>query len=87
MNFGPLVNSSAHESNPSYVAAHLYVSTRANPTAPWSEPMNLGAPNTTGGELEESISFDGMTLLFSGTQTRPGGSLGRQDVRISTQKR
>ena len=67
--------------------ADVWVSTRHTPLAPWGEPVNLGAPvNTAGGELESSISFDGMTLLFSGTEAR-GGSLGRQDIWISTRRR
>ena len=69
-------------------ATDLYVSTRANPVAPWSAPVNLGAPvNTTGGELEGAISYDGMTLVFSGTEARPGGTLGRQDIFLSTRRR
>lgn len=67
--------------------ADVFVSTRANPTAPWSEPANIGAPvNTAGGELEAAISFDGMTLVFSGTETR-GFSLGRQDIWMAVRTR
>lgn len=151
VNLGPFVNSAAHESGPSYVAAapgghaqlyfgrqgtnwvvtisrkgealgpavplpvldgwgspsvsvdgremmlwssqkgglggtDVFVSTRQNPTAQWSEPVNLGPPvNTAGGELESAISFDGRTLVFSGTETR-GTSMGRQDIWLSTRR-
>jgi hypothetical protein len=67
--------------------ADVWASTRRTPVEPWGEPVNLGPPvNTAGGELESSISFDGMTLVFSGTPAR-GGSLGRQDIWISTRRR
>ena len=67
--------------------ADVFVSTRSNPTASWTEPVNLGAPvNTAGGELESAISLDGTILLFSGTASR-GSSLGRQDIWIATRRR
>jgi hypothetical protein len=67
--------------------ADVFVSTRANPTAPWPEPVNIGPPvNTAGGELEAAISYDGQSLVFSGTETR-GFSLGRQDIWMALRTR
>ena len=65
-------------------ATDIWVATRRSPHDPWSTPQNLGPPvNTPFGELTPSLSWDGRTLLFSGTATR-GGSLGFQDIWMST---
>ena len=64
----------------------IFMETREHASDPWSAAVNLGGPvNSIGGELEAGISDDGNTLVFSGTMTR-GGSLGRQDIWISTRK-
>lgn len=65
-------------------ATDIWVATRRSPHDPWSPPENLGAPvNTPFGELTPSLSWDGRTLIFSGTFTR-GSSLGFQDFWMST---
>ena len=62
----------------------IWVATRRSIRDPWSPPQPLGPPvNTAAGELGPGLSWDGETLLFVGTQTR-GGSLGFQDVWMST---
>ena len=63
--------------------ADIWVATRRGVHEPWSAPQSLGAPvNTQFGELTPGLSWDGRTLLFSGTATR-GGSLGFQDFWMS----
>jgi hypothetical protein len=60
----------------------LYVSTRQNVVAPWSEPVNMGAPiNGPGRDWQPFLSLDGRTLLF--ISNRPG-TLGLSDIYIST---
>jgi len=64
--------------------ADIWVATRRSPHDPWSAPQSLGPPvNTQFGELVPDLSRDGRTLFFSGTATR-GGSLGFQDIWMST---
>ncbi len=62
----------------------LWVATRPDPNAPWSEPRNLGAPvNTSAGDLSPSLSWDGRTLFFSAAAAvRP--SLGFNDIWMTT---
>jgi Tol biopolymer transport system component len=51
----------------------IWVSTRQNPGAPWSPPMNLGsAVNSEFFEQQPALSDDGRTLYFA--SDRPGGS-------------
>lgn len=65
--------------------ADIWGATRRSPHDPWSAPQALGPPVNTlvGGELQPRLSWDGRTLLFSGTASR-GGSLGFQDLWMST---
>jgi hypothetical protein len=62
----------------------LWVSTRPNPTAPWSTPVNLGEPvNSPFADLiGAGLSHDGTTLLWASAAAR--GGLGRQDIWMST---
>jgi Tol biopolymer transport system component len=49
----------------------IWVSTRANKSQPWSEPVNLGAPiNTTANDFCPTLSRDGKTFFFA--SDRPG---------------
>lgn len=66
----------------------IWVATRCSPRDPWSTPRNLGPPVNTsfGGEFVPALSRDGRTLVFSGNMLR-GGSLGRQDLWMSTRTR
>src|SRR5262249_18572766 len=51
----------------------IWVATRASTDAPWSTPVNVGAPvNTTGNEQHPALSPDEKTLYFS--SDRAGGS-------------
>ncbi len=60
----------------------LWTSTRDNVHAPWTAPVNVGAPvNTAANDMQPSLTGDGRTLLF--TSDRPGG-LGSNDLWIST---
>ena len=50
----------------------LWVSTRANKSAPWSTPVNLGPTvNSTGNDAGPAISINGKLLYFQ--SVRPGG--------------
>lgn len=63
--------------------ADLWVSTRQSVKAPWSAPLNLGAPvNTEFAELEPTLSRDGRTLVFSAGFAL--GGLGLSDLWMST---
>jgi hypothetical protein len=65
----------------------IWVSTRRTITDPWSTPVNIGAPvNTAVADLEEGISADGNTLVFSGAALRGGLSFGLNDIWITTRK-
>jgi len=67
-------------------ASDLWVSARRNVTDPWTTPVNLGAPiNSPFGELDNGLSHDGTTLVFSSGQAR--GGLGLSDIWIATRKR
>lgn len=60
----------------------LWVSTRENTSAPWSSPVNLGAPVNTGSmEGRPSLSFDGTSLYFM--SDRSGGA-GGIDLYVAT---
>lgn len=60
----------------------IYVASRPDPNALWSEPVNLGAPvNTTAIEQQPAISSDREMLFFS--SNRPG-TLGNVDIWVST---
>jgi len=60
----------------------LWTSTRATVDAPWSTPVNLGAPvDTTDTEIHPYLSSDAKTLVFSAS--RPGGS-GGLDLYMTT---
>jgi hypothetical protein len=49
--------------------------------AEWSEPVNLGALNTTGNEFNPSLSPDGLSLYFN-SPNRPGG-VGLGDIWVA----
>jgi Tol biopolymer transport system component len=60
----------------------LYVTTRRDPSASWSQPVNLGPPiNTDANEQQPGLSSDGRQLFFA--SNRPG-SLGNLDIWVST---
>ncbi len=62
----------------------IWVSTRAAFGAPWTPPVNLGAPvNTQYNEVQPSLSADGRILLFA--SDRPGGS-GGADLYMATRE-
>jgi Tol biopolymer transport system component len=62
--------------------ADIWVSTRANPQAPWQPPVNLGpAVNSAFFESSPTISNDGRTLVFCSLD-RPGH--GGADLWMST---
>jgi hypothetical protein len=62
----------------------LWMSTRATVQDPWGSPVNLGAyVNSSAGELECSLSADGLTLFFA--SGRPGG-LSNYDLWMTTRK-
>src|SRR6266702_2773042 len=63
----------------------IWVSTRRAFGAPWTTPINLGAPvNTEFNEVQPSLSADGRILLFA--SDRPGGS-GGVDLYMATRAR
>lgn len=60
----------------------IWMSTRATRSAPWTTPVNVGAPiNSFAEEVSPSISGDGLLLVFS--SERPGG-LGGNDIWMTT---
>jgi len=62
----------------------LWMSTRATVQDPWGPPVNLGATvNGSYGELECSLSRDGLALFFA--SGRPGG-LSQYDLWMTTRK-
>jgi len=62
----------------------LYVSTRANTSAQWGAPVNLGATvNSASNEGRPSLSFDGRELYFM--SDRPGG-FGGNDLYIARRR-
>ena len=66
--------------------AEIWVAKRQSLHDPWSPPERLGPPvNTPFADFSPGLSFDGRTLLFAeGPAARPGLSLGRQDIWMST---
>jgi len=63
----------------------IWVSTRRAFGAPWTTPINLGAPvKTEFNEVQPSLSADGRILLFA--SDRPGGS-GGVDLYMATRAR
>ena len=66
------------------LASDLYVSTRANVHVPWSAPVKLGSLNTPSIDTQPTLSFDGLTMIFS--SNRPGG-LGANDLWMTTRSR
>lgn len=63
-------------------ASDIWVSTRSTTLDLWPIPENLGTPiNTTNNEGFPSLSFDGLTLIFS--SDRPGG-FGLVDLYLTT---
>jgi WD40 repeat protein len=57
---------------PGSSGSDLWTSTRQSVHEPWSTPVRLEEPlNSAFNEVTPSLSFDGLTLLF--TSTRPGG--------------
>ena len=63
----------------------LWVATRDTVDAPWSTPVNLGAPvNTSANESLAYLSADEETLMF--TSTRPGG-FGLNDLWMTTRSK
>ena len=66
-------------------AADLYVASRANVAAPWSDPVNLGKiVNSAGPDSRPSLSWDGSTLYFG--SGRAGGK-GMTDIWVTVRKR
>jgi Tol biopolymer transport system component len=60
----------------------IYAASRPDPTAPWSEPVNLGAPvNTEANEQQPAISSDEEMLFFASNRQ---GTLGNLDIWVST---
>ena len=60
----------------------VWIATRASINAPWSQPVNLGAPvNSSANEGGPALSFDGTTLYFY--STRAGGS-GSNDLYVTS---
>jgi len=60
----------------------IYVATRSDTDANWSEPENIGPPvNSANNDGGPSISSDGLELYFS--STRPGGQ-GEDDLWVTT---
>ena len=61
----------------------IWMTTRLSHDAPWSEPVNLGAPiNSSDLDMSPTISGDDLTLVFT-SRNRPGGN-GSWDLWIST---
>lgn len=62
--------------------ADLWMTTRASRNAPWTTPVNMGAPiNSPAIEGSPTVSHDGLTLMFA--SDRDGGS-GNADLWMST---
>ena len=74
------------EKDGQYPGGDIFVTTRPNLSAPWSQPTNLGASINTQayGEWASSISPDGLILFFCGGSTfRPDG-YGGGDIWVAT---
>jgi Tol biopolymer transport system component len=94
---GPVVNSTAFDGSPTVSADEtelfftserrgqqdLFVSTRPNRDAPWSEPVNLGAPidDSTAGDFSLRLSADATALYFASNR---GGGFGKADMYVAT---
>jgi hypothetical protein len=62
----------------------LWMSTRATVQDPWGSPVNLGANvNSSAGELECSLSADGLVLFFASGRA---GGLSNYDLWMTTRK-
>jgi hypothetical protein len=69
---------------PSPATTDLWAATRATLDAPWSVPVNLGAPvNTTSTEAHPHLSADGRMLYFGSNRA---GSLGSTDIFVTTRE-
>jgi hypothetical protein len=69
---------------PASTNADVWVATRPAVDAPWSPPVNLGAPvNTSASEAHPFLTADGTTLLFG--SNRPG-ALGSTDIYMTTRE-
>ena len=69
-----------------YPGGDIFVTTRASPSEPWSQPLNVGAPINTQayGEWASSISPDGLTFFFCDSlPLRPHG-YGGGDIWVAT---
>ena len=94
---GPIVNSPAFDGSPTLSGDEtelfftsernghedLFVSTRPNREAPWTEPVNLGPPidDPTAGDFSLRISSDGKELYFSSNRS---GGFGNADMYVAT---
>ena len=61
----------------------LWSATRADRNQAWSEPVNLGAANSTAHEYNPTLSADQLVVIFSTGRSRPGGGGGR-DLMMAT---
>ncbi len=63
----------------------IWVSTRKTTEDPWGEPVNLG-PNINSWAYDNhpSISADGLSLYFDSRRPNPSGSLGNNDLYVTT---
>jgi Tol biopolymer transport system component len=94
---GPIVNSPAFDGSPTVSRDEtelfftserkgqqdLFVSTRPNKQAAWTEPVNLGAPidDSTAGDFSLRLSSDGKALYFASTRS---GGFGKADIYVAT---
>lgn len=63
----------------------IWTSTRPNIHSAWSTPVNLGPTiNTAGIDVHPTVSFDGLTLLWSSNRA---GTIGVRDLWMSTRTR
>jgi Tol biopolymer transport system component len=94
---GPIVNSPAFDGSPTVSGDEtelfftserngqqdLFVSTRPNREAPWTEPVNLGPPidDPTAGDFSLRLSSDGKALYFASNRS---GGFGKADMYVAT---
>lgn len=73
---------------PAGAILNLYVATRPDPSAGWSEPVNLGAPvNSASNEQGSSISPDSDMLFFASNRPESMPAVNGQpslDIWVST---